>query len=125
MFFTEVLSVDHEILSAQSETMNLNIFGNPAHGVQVFKNVHDIANSPSSPASRTGLLLWYRVFIYYCVFSLKLCDFLNSASSAAALVFFLPGVCIHTDTKGKKGKSPEYFKIFENKHTIFNEHPVV
>ena len=31
----------------------------------------------------------------------------------------------HTDTEGKqKGKSPEYFKIFQ-KNTIFNEHPVV
>jgi len=51
--------------------------------------------------------------------------FLNSARSAAALVFYLPGVCTLTDTEGKteKGKSPEYFKIFE-KNTIFNEHPV-
>ena len=51
--------------------------------------------------------------------------FLNSVSSAAALVFYLPGVCTHTDTEGKqeKGKSPEYFIIFE-KNTIFNEHPV-
>ena len=45
--------------------------------------------------------------------------FLNSASSAVALVFYLP-VC-----RGKtvKGKSPEYFRIFE-KNTIFIEHPV-
>ena len=48
--------------------------------------------------------------------------FLYSASFAAALVFYLPGVCTHTDTKGKQ--SPEYFKIFE-KNTIFNEHLVV
>ena len=34
--------------------------------------------------------------------------FLNSASSAVALVFYLPGVCTHTDTEGKQG--PEYFK---------------
>ena len=27
--------------------------------------------------------------------------FLNSASSVAALVFYLPGVCTHTDTEGK------------------------
>ena len=32
--------------------------------------------------------------------------FLNSASSAAALEFYLPGVCTHTDTEGKQ--SPEY-----------------
>ena len=49
--------------------------------------------------------LSYRVFIKYCVFSLKIFNFLNSASSAAALVFYLPGVCTHTDTEGKQ--SPE------------------
>ena len=31
--------------------------------------------------------------------------FLNSASSAAALVFYLPGVCTHTDTEGKQRKT--------------------
>ena len=30
--------------------------------------------------------------------------FFNSASSAAALVFYLPGVCTHTDTEGKQRK---------------------
>ena len=43
--------------------------------------------------------------------------FLNSASSAAALVFYLPGVCtLYTHWhrgKTEKGRSPEYFKIFE------------
>ena len=48
--------------------------------------------------------------------------FLNSGSAAAALVFYPPGVCTHTETEGKQRKSPEYFKIFE-KNTIFNEHP--
>ena len=48
--------------------------------------------------------------------------FLNSVSSAAALVFYLPGVCTHTDTEGKQ--SPEYFLKIE-KSTIFNDHPVV
>ena len=47
--------------------------------------------------------------------------FLNSASSVAALVFYLPGVCTHTDTEGKQ--SPEYLKKI-GKNTIFNEHPV-
>ena len=47
--------------------------------------------------------------------------FLNFASSGAALVFYLPGVCSHADTEGKQ--CPEYFlKI--GKNTIFNEHPV-
>ena len=49
---------------------------------------------------------------------------MNSASSAAVLVFYLPGMCTHTDTEGEQRKaSPEYFKIF-GKNTIFNEHPV-
>ena len=40
-------------------------------------------------------------------FPLNFVIFLNSASSAAALVFYLPGVCTHTDTEGKQ--SSEYF----------------
>jgi len=47
--------------------------------------------------------------------------FLNSASSAAALVFYLPALCTQTDTEGKQ--SSEYFEKF-GKNTIFNEHPV-
>ena len=31
--------------------------------------------------------------------------FLNSASSAAALMFYLPGVCTHTDTEGKQRRA--------------------
>ena len=41
--------------------------------------------------------------------------FLNYACSAAAPMFYLPGVCTRTDTKGKQWKNPEYFKIFEKK----------
>ena len=46
--------------------------------------------------------------------------FLNSASSAAALVFYLPGMCTHTD--GTEGVG----NILKSsgKNTIFNEHPV-
>ena len=58
----------------------------------------------------------------YCVFPENFVFVLNSDSSAAALVFYLPGVCTQRG-KTKKGKSPEYFIIFE-KNTIFNEHPV-
>ena len=61
------------------------------------------------------------VFIEYCVFPENFVIILNSVISAAALVFYLPGVCTHTDTEGKQCK--EYFKIF-GKNTIFNEHPV-
>ena len=37
-------------------------------------------------------------------FPLNVVIFLNSASSAAALVFYLPVVCTHTDTEGKQIK---------------------
>ena len=51
--------------------------------------------------------------------------FLNSASSAAALVFYLPGVCSHTDTEGKQ-RNARVRNILKSseKNTIFNEHPV-
>ena len=51
--------------------------------------------------------------------------FLYSASSAAVLVFYLPGVCTHTDTVGKQrmARVGNILKIFQ-KNTIFNEHPV-
>ena len=55
-------------------------------------------------------------------FSSNVVIFLNSASSAAALVFYLPGVCTHTETEEKQ--SPEYLKEF-GKNTMFNEHPVI
>ena len=58
-------------------------------------------------------------------FSENFVIFLNFASSAAALVFYLPGVCTHTDTEGKQGKV-RVWNIFRNseKNTILNEHPV-
>ena len=49
-----------------------------------------------------GLKLKNRVFIKYCVFSWNFVIFLNSASSGAVLVFYLPGECKHTDTEGKQ-----------------------
>ena len=52
--------------------------------------------------------------------------FLNSASSAAALVFLLPGVCTHTDAEGKQRPDTRVRNILKSseKNTIFNEHPV-
>ena len=40
-------------------------------------------------------------------------------------MFYLPGVCTHTDTKGKQRKTRvrNIINFFE-KNTIFNEHPV-
>ena len=42
----------------------------------------------------------YRVFIKYYIFPENVVIFLNSASSAAVLVFDL-ALCTHTDTEGK------------------------
>ena len=65
-------------------------------------------------------LCMYRVFIKYCVFSLIFVIFLNSASSAAALVFYLPIVSVHTLTPRENRKRPEsgiFLKIQRN-HNI-------
>ena len=67
----------------------------------------------------------YRVFIKYCVFYLKVVIFPNSASFAAALVFYLPSVCTHTETEGKQRKARvRNILKYSKKNTIFNEHPV-
>ena len=60
--------------------------------------------------------IWYRVFIKYCVFPYFFFNFLNSASSAAALVFYLPGVCTHTDIERKQ--SLENILKSSKKHNI-------
>ena len=62
----------------------------------------------------------YRVFIKYCVFPKKKLNFLSSASSAAALVFYLPSVCTHTDTKGKQRRARvrNISKSSDKKHNI-------
>ena len=75
-----------------------------------------------------GLVDWgfrkYRVFIEYCAFSLNVVIFLNSASSAAALVFYLPfsgpgmkSGCTHR-AKSERGQSPEYILKLSKKHNI-------
>ena len=40
--------------------------------------------------------------------------FLNSASSAAALVFYLPGVCTHTDAAEGRQRKARVRNIFKN-----------
>ena len=57
----------------------------------------------------TGCSLNIAFFPYFVIF-------LNSASSAAALVFYLPGVCTHTDIERKQ--SPEYILKSSKKHNI-------
>ena len=62
----------------------------------------------------------YRVFIKYCVFPLSVVIFLNSASSAAALVFYLSlsGPSMKSSVHTEKGQSPEYILKFNKKHNI-------
>ena len=81
-------------------------------------------NPPAFAPKRT---LWtsYRVFIKYCVFSLKFCEF-SELCQFCCSAGVLPAWCVYTHWrrgKTEKDQSPEYFKIFE-KNTIFNEHPV-
>ena len=91
----------------------------------LFLFVPEASSASAGPLDLSTIRGIYRVFSKHYVFFLKFCDFLNSASSAAALVFYLPGVCLHTLTprEKEKGMSPEYFKIFK-KNTIFIEYPV-
>ena len=70
-----------------------------------------------------------RVFINYCVFSLNVVIFLNSAKSAEALVFYLPysgpstKSGVHTEEKPREARVQNRFLNFR-KNTIFNQHPV-
>ena len=64
--------------------------------------------------------VWYRVFIKYCVFSLKCCDF-SELCQFCCSTGFLPAWCVYTHWhrwKTVKGQSPEYLKIFGKKHNI-------
>ena len=62
------------------------------------------------------------MFNKYCVFSYNFVIFLNSGSSAAALVFYLPGVCTHTDTEGKQRKTRvgNFLKSLEKTQYLMN-----
>ena len=71
------------------------------------------------------LAIRYRVFIKYCVFSLKFCNF-SELCQFCCSAGVLPSCCVYTHWhrgKTEKYKSPEYSKSF-GKKTIFNEHPV-
>ena len=59
------------------------------------------------------------LFIKFCAF-FNFVIFLNSASSAAMLVFYLPGVRTHTDNEGKQRKArvPNIFLKIEKIHNI-------
>ena len=48
--------------------------------------------------------------------------FLNSVNSAAALVFYLPGLCTYTDTEGKqrKGKLRNFLKSSKKTQYLMN-----
>ena len=72
----------------------------------------------------TYINIIYRVFIKYCVFLSNVVIFLNSASSAAALVFYLPfsGPSMKSSVHNERHQSPEYILKFSKKHNIW--HPV-
>ena len=77
--------------------------------------VHTICVHPEPVSLGTGCS------VNIVFFSLKYCDFLNSASSAAALVFYLPFSGPGTQRwKTERGQSPEYILKFSKKKTIFN-----
>ena len=65
-------------------------------------------------------ILRYRVLIKYCVFPQNVVIFLNSASSAVALVFYLPGVCTtHTATQVKQKKTRVWNILKSSKKTQY------
>ena len=61
--------------------------------------------------------LRYRVFIKYCVFSLKFCDCSELCQFCCSA-----GVSTHTDTEGNREKQESgiYFKIFGKKRYLMN-----
>ena len=65
------------------------------------------------------------MFIKYCVFFLKFCEF-SELCQICCSAGVLPAWCVYTRWhrgKTEKDQSPDYSKIF-GKNTIFNEHPV-
>ena len=61
----------------------------------------------------------YRLVIKYCVFPVIFEIFLNSASFAPELVFYLSGVCTHTDTEGKQRKARDRNILKSSKKTQY------
>ena len=76
---------------------------------------------------RMTYFLWYRVFIKYCVFSLKFCDF-SELCQFCCSTGVLPAWCVystHTDTEGKQRKASVWNIIKSSEiNPIFIEHPV-
>ena len=73
------------------------------------------------------LSVMYRVFIKYCVFSIKFCDF-SELCQFCCSAGFLPAWCVYThwQTEGKQRKAWVWNILKSSgKHTIINEHPVV
>ena len=71
---------------------------------------------------KIGKYVMYRVFINYCVFSLKFCDFSDLCQfyCSAGVV---PACCVYTHWhrgKTEKGKSLEYSKIFQKTQYLMN-----
>ena len=66
-------------------------------------------------------MLFYRVFIKFCVFSLHFFDF-SELCQFCCSAGFLPGWCVYKHWHRRKTESKIFLKI--RKNTIFNEHPV-
>ena len=81
---------------------------------------------PDYPYQRSlggGITRFFRVFIKYCVFSLKCCVF-SELCQFCCSAGVLPSWCVYTHWhQGKTIKVQNILKSLE-KNTIFNEHPV-
>ena len=86
---------------------------------------YDIHNQRPFFVNKMKIPKKWQIPLNIVFFLKKIVIFPNSASSAEALLFYLPGECTHTDTKGKQRKV-RVWKILKSleKNTIFNEHPV-
>ena len=81
---------------------------------EIIKVAIKYGTPPVGNLQRERYIYIYRVFIKYCVFSLKFCVF-SELCLFCCSAGFLPAwyVCTHTDTEGKQ--SSEYFEKFGKK----------
>ena len=96
------------------------VFGSEATVYASKQNLFPFVCPPLLVYNRDVLVL-YRV-VYIVFFPSNFVIILNSVSSAAALVFYLPVMCTHTDTEGKQRKVRvrKNVKIFEKKQYFMN-----
>ena len=113
---SKYLPVRPSVLQPLESMFRKSATGGIAH-VQIFANC--IIGSVT--CLRRPLMPVIQVFIKYCVFSLKCCDF-SELCQFCCCAGVLPAWCVYTHghrRKTEKDQSPEYFKIL-GKNTIFN-----